>query len=642
MSGTDTSPINSYLLDNEITMAQNPAISPDLTLDFTSLLVELESEMVLLLQLCDPAAAGGIAHRLNAVTLWPESVFTVDDITFFLVESKRNGDYALVTVSQKKLPFKNVGSIGNELKVIPLSWQNFITLKNYVLENDPSSTIFPKAVEPLDQTSLGIGARFTTLHWPAVAWVMKTINVSLTANQNSIPRELVYDVDAMLDGKLAEVPFPFIGRSVPEGHQGQSVQGMSHASVITFLKHGFHHHGIPYGFNADHQPIGGRFDEVEEKLVAGSLFASYITYDMSPELSLHQLIDDDNEMEKEFSRIADKGVYDATVRRIGALGLGIDDTTICRYVTFLTPAMEKMKKRDEAYTSIRERHFTTDTGRRLIKELSIDELPGETTPEILAVCLAMSEAMGVKFSFVAPNIGFQKNFPYEDNAALETKTKKLYAIAKAFGVSIGFHSGSGKSAENYKILGKVTEGHFEIKTSGRYTYEMGVALAQSDDSTDHQLWVDWYNFTKKLALEGAFAEDEVQRKFAREFISYSLQKENKSTEGVFDSPEKLSEALEQLPPSPDHMFWFEYNFLFVLAAQGATDKLGDHSPEGYCQRKRFYSISDQGKLLYAKQVAQYIIFLAESSGLIEPEKADNARSTLASYTQYEELLNDIS
>ena len=36
-----------------------------------------------------------------------------------------------------------------------------------------------------------------------------------------------------------------------------------------------------------------------------------------------------------------------------------------------------------------------------------------------------------------------------------------------FSVSIGFHSGSGKSAENYEVCGKATGGNLEVKTSGR-------------------------------------------------------------------------------------------------------------------------------------------------------------------------------
>ena len=46
---------------------------------------------------------------------------------------------------------------------------------------------------------------------------MSRLGMGLTANQNSIPRELVYDVNEMLAGNLDTVPFPFIGCDVPEG-----------------------------------------------------------------------------------------------------------------------------------------------------------------------------------------------------------------------------------------------------------------------------------------------------------------------------------------------------------------------------------------------------------------------------------------
>ena len=98
---------------------------------------------------------------------------------------------------------------------------------------------------------------------------MSALDLGVTANQNSIPRELVYDVDAMLEGRLDTVPFPFIGTNVPEGHQGQSVEGMSHGCVLSKLKTGFHRRRIAWSFNADHQPIGGKFDAREDALVRG-------------------------------------------------------------------------------------------------------------------------------------------------------------------------------------------------------------------------------------------------------------------------------------------------------------------------------------------------------------------------------------
>ena len=110
---------------------------------------------------------------------------------------------------------------------------------------------------------------FTTLHWPAVDWAMATLGIGVTANQNSIPRELVFDVDVMLAGRLDSVPFPFLGADVPEGHQGQSVEGMNHECVLTKLERGLHTRRLLWSFNTDHQPIGGGFDIREDQLLLG-------------------------------------------------------------------------------------------------------------------------------------------------------------------------------------------------------------------------------------------------------------------------------------------------------------------------------------------------------------------------------------
>jgi hypothetical protein len=305
------------------------------------------------------------------------------------------------------------------------------------------------------------------------------------------------------------------------------------------------------------------------------------------------------------------------------------------------PAMKKVKRRDECYTALRRVTFTTETGRRFFKELSIDELPGETTPQMLAVCLALAEAMGMRFDFVAPNIGFQKNIPYADNAVLKKKIGMLFDVARKFGVSIGFHSGSGKSAENYRTIGTVTKGCFEVKTSGRYTYEMGVALSRSSDPKDRKLWADWYDFTKQLAVNGAFSNNATQKSFAREFITGSLKKEGAPDKGVFDSMESLRSALDRLDPSPDHPFWFEYNFLFVLAGKGSIARLGDHSADGYRQRSRFYRISDQTRLLFAQRIAAYILFLAESTAIADAAAVEKARERLAVFKSYQEFIDDI-
>ncbi|MDB6126810.1 MAG: hypothetical protein JWM35_706, partial [Verrucomicrobia bacterium] len=583
-------PINAFLLKHDLRIARNPCVSPDFCLDWESLSRRL--------------AAGA------SLKTWPKSSFTTAIGDFTLLEDEPTGDCVWKLDSAQPgalaVALADGFSLGNQGAYFPATWENLLRLKNLIQEHDAGSTIFPTAGAQLGRSTLGVGARFTTLHWPAVEWAMSALGIGLTANQNSIPRELVYDVDAMLGGKLDTVPFPFIGTSVPEGHQGQSVEGMSHGCVLSKLKTGFHRRRIAWSFNADHQPIGGKFDSREEGLVRGCLLASYITFDLSPELALNQP-----------AKLSDipGDLLTKTRARVSAAGLRLDDEAFAKLLCTVWPSLQKMKRRDEKYSAARAKAFTTDVGRNYLRELSIDELPGLTAPETTAVMLALCELLGMPVNFVAPAFGFQKNTPYPDNAALRALIAKQWTVCEKFGVSIGFHSGSGKSAENYRVMGEVTGSRLEIKTSGRYTYEMGVALAVSKNAEDQTLWHDWYRFTIDMAVTGAFSADETERKMARMFVMTALESDvggmpsprggavstigrelgldskrgggtPPTSEEVFASAATCRAAIEALSPSPEHMFFFEYNFLYVLAADGRAEKaaLGDHSAAGYRQR----------------------------------------------------------
>ncbi len=608
-------PINAFLLRPGLRIAQNPCISPDFCLDWPELLA---------------------AIRAGQVTAYPKSRFATGLGEWSLVESAA-GDCAWVLSSRDAgagTALAEGADLGEGRTAFPATWENLLRLKNLVQEHDAASTIFPVANAQLGARTLGVGARFTTLHWPAVEWTMSALGLGLTANQNSIPRELVYDVDAMLAGQLDTVPFPFIGAHVPEGHQGQSVEGMSHGCVLSKLKTGFHRRRVAWSFNADHQPIGGKFDAREDALVRGCLLASYITFDLSPELARNAP-----------AALAEipADVLRAVKQRVSAAGLVVETKAFEQLAATVWPSLRKMKRRDDAYRAAREAAFTTEVGRRYLRELSIDELPGLTTPETTAVMLAFCEVLEMPVNFIAPAFGFQKNAPYPDNAELRRLIARQWDVAKKFGVSIGFHSGSGKSAENYRVMGEVTGGALEIKTSGRYTYEMGVALQASSDARDQALWRDWYRFTIEMAVAGAFSADATEQKMARSFIVTSLTEAGRSTD-VFASAQDCRAALEALPPSADHMFFFEYNFLFVLAAGGRAEKsaLGDHSPAGYAQRARFYAISAEAQLAFARRVAAYLIFLAENTGLVEAARCGAARAALERIRSLPEFVTSIS
>ena len=621
----DYSAINAFLARDSIWIKNNPCVSPDFCLDWARFTEGLK----------------GTAE----LTEYSRSTFSSEHGEWALVEDQW-GDHAWRLrisgeIKEDLRPLSN-GFEAEGFIYFPASFENLVRLKNLVQESDPENNAFPTSRGNLGKSTLGIGARFTTLHWDGVDWAMSRLGMGLTANQNSIPRELVYDVNEMLAGNLDSVPFPFIGCDVPEGHQGQSVEGMTHGCILAKFKNGFHKLGIPWSFNADHQPIGGKFDKREDQLVAGCMFASYITFDLSPELAQTEIPQSEEEKARFVEKEVPVDLVHAARKRVENAGLFPSEDEFNGLLAYVWPALQKMKVRDDKYKACRKKYFTTSLGCDFLRELSIDELPGLTTPETTAVMLALSFEMGMPIHFVAPAFGFQKNIPYPDNNQLREMIKPIWAVCESFGVSIGFHSGSGKSAENYQVAGEVTGSNLEIKTSGRYTYEMGVALSASNDPYDQKLWKDWYDFTIELASNGCFAEDETERKMAREFVSLTLDLE--SAEKAFSSLDECRSMLKSLEPSPDHFFWFEYNFLYVLAAGGSSEKraLGDHSSEGYKQRQRFYSISEQGKLLYAKRVAEYILFLAENTSLIESKICNRAREDLASINTFSDFIESIA
>ena len=618
--------INKFLLDNEIRIANNPCISPDFCLDWSGLCAEIEA---------------------GTTTLYPKSVVRTRAGAIGLLSGVK-GDYAWKLVPTPGVDGSEAlddGRCIDEVWYYPTTFENLIRFKNLLQESDPETTVFPSTEGNLSRSTLGIGARFTALHWPAVFWAMRALGMGFTANQNSIPRELVYDVDKMLADELDSVPFPFLGTNVPEGHQGQSVQGMSQGSVLENLKTGFHLARIPWSFNADHQPIGGKFDEREDDLVNGCLFATYITFDLSPELSRTKIPESADAQKAWVEANIEAAFVDRVRKQLTDLGYDLQESEMMSLLCYVWPSMLKMKIRDEKYRKAREAAFTTEKGCKYLRELSIDELPGLTSPQTTAIMLTLCQLMDMPINYVAPAFGFQKNTPYPDNTELEKLIQKQWDVCRLFKVSIGFHSGSGKSAENYRIMGEVTGGNLEIKTSGRYTYEMGVALHASEDPNDRALWRDWFQFTIDLAAAGAFSDQETERTMARSFIADSYKTLGEELPTVIYADHATCKAhLEQLPVDPNLMFWFEYNFLYVLAADGKAEKaaLGDHTSAGYRQRRRFYTISQTGRLNYCRNVAAYIIFLAESTGLVNDEVCAEAKAKLSSYKAYNEFISDIA
>jgi hypothetical protein len=84
--------INGFLLQNAFFIKDNPAISPDLTLDRARLIAETVAEQSLLRTVVNKETAEACAPKLEKLLLWPRSMFHLGNATLFVIESKLTGD----------------------------------------------------------------------------------------------------------------------------------------------------------------------------------------------------------------------------------------------------------------------------------------------------------------------------------------------------------------------------------------------------------------------------------------------------------------------------------------------------------------------------------------------------------------------
>ena len=177
MAGTtplNTTAINEFLVSNGLRIVDNPCISPDFCLDWAALAAKLT------------------ANGATALKVYEQSGFSTAAGDWRLGEDTATGDFAwLLKGGSGEIGLAQGVAVAGGWTAFPASFANLIALKNATQAHDAGCTIFPTASGTLEYQSLGIGARMTTLHWPACDWAMANLGLSVTANQNSIPRELV-------------------------------------------------------------------------------------------------------------------------------------------------------------------------------------------------------------------------------------------------------------------------------------------------------------------------------------------------------------------------------------------------------------------------------------------------------------------
>jgi len=139
-------------------------------------------------------------------------------------------------------------------------------------------------------------------------------------------------------------------------------------------------------------------------------------------------------------------------------------------------------------------------GRPVDFEVSIDETMTPTTPVQHYFVANELTRRGVKIATVAPRFcgEFQKGIDYiGDLAQFEREMAVHAAIARRFGYKLSIHSGSDKFS-TFPIIGRLTDGHFHLKTAGTNWLEAMRVVAMCEPSL--------YREIHTYALDTAFAE----------------------------------------------------------------------------------------------------------------------------------------
>ena len=130
MSSTTLSPINQFLVSNDLRISDNPCISPDFCLDWDELKISIRSD----------------DYKKHS-----RSGFKTSHGQWCLLENSK-GDHAWELTGTNELSNLSHLSEGIEEQgnlYFPATYSNLIGMKNLMMEHDSSCSVFPRTSEQL-------------------------------------------------------------------------------------------------------------------------------------------------------------------------------------------------------------------------------------------------------------------------------------------------------------------------------------------------------------------------------------------------------------------------------------------------------------------------------------------------------------
>lgn len=370
---------------------------------------------------------------LNIERIYPQSFRQVNGLLYGMVRSDRGKK--LVVVGNKELLLKDPfhGTIYHDplpIKICDPSRENTLSLMECFPFTKPVSVLqFP--------TTLGTGDR---------------LGLATPGHLRAIRKFKVRPV-------LAQ-------QSIRENHQ----TGRNFEEVIADAAWSVFQEDYQEGYGADGDHLKS-LEEVKKALEAG---VSMITLDLSERLNLGALTLPRGAIGQRFREEVDPGDAEVLLHLFldkefqfrgnkGDLTISFKEEDVKRHILLFQQAIDFT---EEVYQTIQQH-----TGRRSLIdfEISIDEIPVPTSPEIHLFLIIALRYRGVRINSLAPRfIGdFQKGIDYRGEVA--SFMEQFYhhiLISQHYGdYKLSIHSGSDKFSI-FPHIGKISQGKLHLKTAG--------------------------------------------------------------------------------------------------------------------------------------------------------------------------------
>jgi hypothetical protein len=242
-------------------------------------------------------------------------------------------------------------------------------------------------------------------------------------------------------------------------------------------------------------------------------------------------------------------------------------------------------------------------------EIALDESNYITRDEELLFYLSEWRRRGGHINFVAPNVGFEKRRDYDgDLSELENRIRRYHSIARLYGATLSFHSGSGstphsgKGAGVYEAVLAATHGELKYLISGVYMELVLQVLSSFPRASEERML-----YERVFNEVHSYLVDELRKN--GELSSPALENQLMRYDAEIESGKRVK-------TDPLSEFFRHYSFLALnIRDEHGARPVRESIVKLYVSHERFRELVDKGAEELTLRLIDGLDFADNSSGI---------------------------